>query len=381
MTTKIKNGTLIFSDRTERNDLYITDGTISAVGGEHPFDDEIDAAGQYVAPGFIDMHVHGGAGFEFVDGTEEAVVNAVNIHASRGTTTIFPTISAYDREKTERAMRAVQAAMRNPDVKCHIGGVHLEGPYFSPKQCGAQDPAFIRTPDPAEYEAMIAEFGSLIRRWSWAPELPGSVRFLDCLKRHNIVASAGHTDAEFSHISEMMEHGLDLVTHLYSCTSTITRRGGFRILGVTECAYYFDDLDVEIIADGCHLPPELLKLVYKLKGENRISLITDAIRYGGCENVDNVSDPNGNVPYVIEDGVAKLADRSAFAGSIATADVLIRTCVEKAGIPLPSAVRMVTENPARVMGLSRKGKLEKGFDADIVFMDTALNVTRVILGN
>ena len=172
---------------------------------------------------------------------------------------------------------------------------------------------------------------------------------------------------------------MKLITHLYSCTSTITRKSGFRILGVIETAYLYDNIDVETIADGCHLPPELLKLIYKFKGDENMCLVTDAIRHGGMTNIENETSENGNMPYIIEDGVAKLADRSAFAGSIATTDVLARTCVKKAGIPLESAVKMITETPARIMKLKTKGKLEKGFDADIVIFDENINIKKVLV--
>ena len=381
MTTKISRGLLILPDRIAESDLYVRDGSIAAVTDDPlPFDREIDAHGCYVAPGFIDIHLHGGGGCEFIDGTPEAVKTAANIHAAHGTTTMFPTLSAYDHDRTVRALEVIRSCRDDKDLMPDIAGVHLEGPYFSPKQSGAQDPAYIRVPSASEYEGLAASYGDLIRRWSFAPELPGSDAFMTFLNENGIVASAGHTDAEFSHMTAAYKKGLRLVTHLYSCTSTIRREGGFRILGVTESAYYYDDITAEVIADGCHLPPELLHMVYKLKGEKYTCLVTDAIRYAGMTGTDQLRDPNGNVPYIIEDGVAKLADRSAFAGSIAVADVLIRTCVMRAGIPLLSAVRMMTEVPARIMGLKKKGSLREGCDADIVLLNKDLTVRSVMIG-
>ena len=303
-----------------------------------------------------------------------------NIHGSHGTTTIYPTISAFDIEATKASLSAIREFGHDEEVIPNIAGVHLEGPYFSPKQCGAQDPSCIKEPDEAEYTNLVEEYGDLIKRWSYAPELNNSTVFQDFLNKHDIVGSAGHTDAEFCHMKEAYEHGCKLITHLYSCTSTIVRKGGFRHLGVIESAYYFDDMDVETIADGCHLPPELLQLIFKLKGEDHMCLVTDAIRFGGCTDCDSVVSGNENIPYIIEDGVAKLADRSAFAGSIATTDVLIRTCVHKAGIPLTSAVKMITQTPARVMGLTTKGRLKAGCDADIVIFDEDIQMNKVIVG-
>ena len=380
MITKIKDGALITPGGIVEKNLYIKDGKILDITDkEIPFDEEIDAEGNYVSPGFIDIHVHGGAGYEFVDGTFQAIKEAANIHAQHGTTTIYPTISAYDNEKTAKALYALEKYKDDKEIIPHIYGAHLEGPYFSPKQSGAQDPEFIRTPQREEYEKLFMEYGDVIARWSYAPELDGADELLQFLNENGIVASAGHTDAEFSHIKKAYENGMKLITHLYSCTSTITRKSGFRILGVTETAYLYDDIDVETIADGCHLPPELLRLVYKQKSDEHMCLVTDAIRHGGMTNIENQTSENGNMPYIIEDGVAKLADRSAFAGSIATTDVLVRTCVKKAGIPLESAVKMLTEVPARIMKLQTKGKLEIGYDADIVIFDDDVKIKKLLV--
>ena len=379
MITKIKNGLLILPDEIAEKNLYIKDGKILNITTEELyFDSEIDAERNYVSPGFIDIHVHGGNGYEFVDGTFDAIKEASNIHFRHGTTTIYPTISAYDIEKTIKALAVLKKYKDNEEILPNIFGAHLEGPYFSQKQSGAQDPEFIRTPKKEEYESLFNEYGDVIKRWSYAPELHGADEFLMFLNQNSVVASAGHTDAEFEHIKKAYENGMKLITHLYSCTSTITRKNGFRILGVIETAYLYDDIDVETIADGCHLPPELLKLIYKLKGYEHMCLITDAIRHGGMTGIENETNKNGNMPYIIEDGVAKLIDRSAFAGSIATTDVLVRTCIKKAGIPLISAIKMITEIPARIMNLPLKGKLQEGFDADIVIFDKDINIKKVI---
>lgn len=378
MITKITNGKLILPDGIYEKNLYTEAGIIKKITEENlPFDEEYDAKGNYVSPGFIDIHVHGGNGFEYVDGTKEAVVEATNIHAEHGTTTIFPTISAYDYEKTAKALDAVSDYKNDEKVLADIPGVHLEGPYFSPKQGGAQDPRFIRTPDKAEYEKLYSEYSDVISRWSYAPELPGADEFLKFLNEKNIVAAAAHTDAEYSHIEKAFKNGMRLITHLYSATSTIIRRDGFRVLGVIESAYLFDEMDVETIADGCHLPPELLRLVFKGKGEEHMCLVTDAIRHGGMSDIENATCQNGNMPYIIEDGVAKLQDRSAFAGSIATTDVLVRTCVKKAGIPLVSAVNMITRNPARIMKLADRGELREGLRADILVFDEDINIKKI----
>ena len=380
MITRIKNGKVIVGEHILSCYVYIEDGKILDVTEEElAFDDEIDADGAYVSAGFIDIHVHGGAGYEFVDATKESIKEAANIHALKGTTTIYPTLSAYDNEKTKKALETLKQHMNDEDIMPHIYGAHLEGPYFSPAQSGAQDPSYIRTPDPAEYKELYELYSDIIKRWDYAPELAGAKEFALFLAEKGVVASAAHTDAKLCHMTEAYEAGMKLITHLYSCTSTITRESGFRKLGVIETAYLYDDIDVETIADGCHLPPELLRLVYKFKGPYHMCLVTDAIRHGGLESIENETCENGNMPYIIEDGVAKLADRTAFAGSIATTDVLVRTCVKKAGIPLTDAVSMITEVPARIMGLKNKGRIEKGYDADIVIFDEDIDIKKVII--
>lgn len=381
MTTRIINAKLITPERILENcNLYFTDGVITRITPEESAADVIiDAKGHYVCPGFIDIHVHGGDGFEFIDATREAVLSAANIHGRHGTTTIFPTLSAYSQTDTCAAMDTIRDCMGSSELLPHIGGVHLEGPYFSVKQAGAQDPQYIRDPDPREYQDMISRYGDLIRRWSYAPEKAGAADFQRCLAAHGIIGAAGHTDAEYDHIKTVFDLGCRLVTHLYSGTSTITRKGGFRHLGVIESAYLLDEMDAETIADGCHLPPLLLQLIFKLKGREHMCLVTDAIRFGGRTDCDSTLSGTASVPYIIEDGVAKLADRSAFAGSIATMDALVRVCAQRAGISLTDAVYMATAVPARIMGLPKKGRLQEGYDADLVILDEGLQVQQVIV--
>lgn len=382
MITRICGGKLILPEGiVEGKDLYFEDGVITAVTDSLlPADRVIDAEGSFVSPGFIDIHVHGGDGYEFCDPSQQAILNAANIHGLHGTTTIFPTISAYDVNTTTTALETIENNREHENLIPNIGGVHLEGPYFSAGQCGAQDPQYIRDPVPAEYSRFVERFGDLIARWSYAPERSGSEDFQRYLSEHGIIGSAGHTDAEYSHMQAVYDLGCKLVTHLYSCTSSITRKGGFRHLGVIESAWLLDELDVEAIADGCHLPPALLKMIYKLKGPEHMCLVTDAIRFGGCTSCDTAKGGTESVPYIIEDGVAKLADRSAFAGSIATTDTLIRVCTKDVGIGLADAVKMLTQVPARIMNLPRKGQLKEGFDADIIFFDENISVRKVIVG-
>ena len=326
--------------------------------------------GLYLAPGFIDLHVHGGDGYEFIDATEEAFSKACAVHAKGGTRVIYPTISAADAETTWRALETAERALGSLDAEAP--GVHLEGPYLSPEMRGAQDAVYIRRPDPAEYLPILERFAPIIARWSYAPETDDGL-FLQALNRYSVKAAAAHTAAEYAHILPAYENGCRLVTHLYSGTSTVTRHGGFRRLGVIESAYLLDGMDVEAIADGCHIPAELMRLIVKIKTPAHTALITDAIRYAGMKDIENACGGTERIPYIIEDGVAKLADRSAFAGSIATTEQLLKRTVQ-AGVSLADTVRMMTETPARIMGLTRKGRVAPGYDACFTVFDESLNV-------
>jgi len=330
-----------------------------------------------VSPGFIDIHTHGGGGFSF-DGTSEEIVSAADFHLEHGTTSIFPTVSAAPMEVMLKAGFNIKAAMESKLSKANIIGSHFEGPYLSKKQSGAQCPDFIKSPDKSEYMPVIEQLGDSVARWTYAPENDVNQEFCKALKECGIVPSAGHTDAIYDDMKIAKENGCNLVTHLFSCTSTITRDHGFRRLGVIETAFLDDDMFVEIIADGKHLPPELIRLILKIKGTDTVVLITDSLSLAGTSAKEGIM---GATEYVIEDGVCKLKDRSAFAGSVATADRLVRVMINEAGTSLVNAVKMMTFVPAQIMRLN-KGELAKGKDADIVVFDDNINIqSAFVLGN
>ena len=373
MKTLLTNARII-SDGTiaDEKEVLIQDGTILAVenSGCLTADETVDLHGNYLAPGFIDLHCHGGDGYEFIDGTEEAFLKACAVHAAHGTRVIYPTISATDFSTMYRVLETAEKVL--PKCPIEIPGLHLEGPYLSPEMSGGQDPAYIKAPDAAEYEPLLERFGHLIARWTYAPERDNG-SFLTALNRNRITASIGHSAARYDQILPAYENGCRLVTHLYSCTSTITRQGGFRRMGIIESTYLLDDMYAEAIADGCHLPGDLLRLIVKLKGADRVCLITDAIRFAGVDSTEPLQGGTQSMPYIIEDGVAKLADRSAFAGSIATTDVLLKQSVQ-AGIPLTDVVKMMTQTPADIMRLKTKGRIVPGFDAQFTVFDKEFNI-------
>ena len=366
MITRIKSTQIVTPTGVIAGFVYFENEKITYVGenGALPFDHEIDAGSHYVLPGMIDTHVHGACGFDFCEADVEGILRAVEHHVRHGATTLFPTVTSSNFERTYKALENVEKAMTDPRGAA-IAGVHLEGPYLSPAQSGAQDKSLITPPVPGDYEKLIDRFGAIIKRWDYAPERDEGGVFAAYLQGHGILPSAGHTDAIYDDMCVAREHGCRLITHFYSCTSTITRDKGFRRLGVLECGYLWDDMYIEIIADGKHLPPELLQLIFKLKPHDKILLVSDALKVTG---EDALASSVGTTPCIIEDGVCKLLDRSAFAGSIATADRLLRTVVREAGLPLADAVRMGATNPAALMSLN-KGALAAGLDADILITD------------
>lgn len=337
--------------------------------------DVIDAKGNYISPGFIDIHIHGGGGHDFMDGTEEAYLKIAELHATYGTTSMAPTTLTCAKEDLLKAIDLYKTANLKNTKGAQFIGLHLEGPYFALSQSGAQDTRYIRNPDVEEYKEVIAH-GDIIKRWSVAPELPGAVEMGKYLKSKGIIAAVAHTDAIYEEVLEAVENGYSLATHLYSAMSGVTRRDTYRYAGVIESAFLIDAMDVEIIADGIHLPPPLLKLVYKIKGPDRIALITDSMRAAGMPEGDSIlGNKYTGLKVIVEKGVAKMADRSSFAGSVATTDRLVRTMVQMADIPLIEAVRMISKTPATIMGIENsKGTLTEGKDADVVIFDENINI-------
>ena len=378
-TFKIVNGNIITPEKIiEGGCVLIKNGTISAVSEQNiEAKDavEIDAAGMYVSPGFIDIHVHGGGGFDFMDGHEKAFLEIAATHARYGTTSMLPTTLTSSKEELFHTLEVYENANEKNSNGARFLGLHLEGPYISINQCGAQDPRYIRNPDPAEYKEILAS-ASFIRRWSAAPELEGAIEFGKYVSGKGILVSMAHTDAIYEEALQGFENGYTLATHLYSAMSGVTRRNAYRYAGVIEAAYIIDEMDVEIIADGIHLPPPLLKLVYKIKGAGKTALITDAMRGAGMPEGESVlGNIDTGLKVIIENGVAKLPDRSAFAGSVATADRLVRNMINLADVSLMDAVRMMTVTPARILKADHfTGSLTTGKAADMVIFDKDINI-------
>lgn len=345
--------------------VVVKDGKIDQIS-EAPVEIEgakvIDAAGMNVVPGGIDLHIHGGGGRDYMEGKEDAFRTAVDAHMQHGTTAIYPTLSSSSVEMIMDAARTCEKLMAEPFSP--VMGLHLEGPYFNPKKAGAQIPEFITPPIKKDYEAILNST-SCIKRWDSAPELPGTEEFGKCLLEHGVVAAIAHTNAEYPDVKRAFDAGYTHATHFYNAMTLAHNVREFKHEGTVESVYAIPEMSVEMITDGIHVPPTILKMIYLVKGVEKTALITDALACSASDS-NYVFDPR----VIIEDGVCKLSDRSALAGSVATMDRLVKTAVQKAGIPFADAIRMTSDTPAHIMHIERrKGSLVPGKDADICFYD------------
>lgn len=379
MLKQIVNGRILTPKGwLEGGSVIIEDNKIKAVSNIdlHIVNAEIiDAKGCYVVPGGIDLHTHGGGGRDFIEGTEDAFRAAVNAHMKHGTTTIYPTLSSSTIPSIEAACQVCQKLMAEENSP--VLGLHIEGSYINPKQAGAQNPVLIKAPLPDEYETLLNKY-SCIKRWDVAPELQGSVEFITECRKHGVLTALTCTRATYEDVVAAHDAGLSHAAHFYNAMPVVYKEHEFKVPGTVESVYALQDMTVEVIADGIHVPPVMLNVVYQIKGVEKTALITDSLAYAASEG--NVS---SEPSVILEDGVCKLADHSALAGSIATMDVLIRTCIHRAEIPMVDVFRMVSETPAKIMGIfDRKGSIEEGKDADIMMFDDDIDLTYVMqMGN
>lgn len=341
----------------------------------------IDVRNSLIIPGIIDLHLHGGGGADLMDGSAASIRKIAQTHAQGGSTGILPATLTNSLEDIKKALDTFSSEQEKTVDGARLLGVHLEGPYFSYEQRGAQDPRYLKNPDPEEYLELLERY-PFIKRVSAAPELPGALDLGRELRKRNILASIGHTDAVYDEVVAAVEAGYSHITHLYSGMSGVRRVNCYRVAGAIEAGLLLDELTVEVIADGKHLPGSLLKLIYKCKGAERIALCSDALSAAGMPegNYFLGSDESGQ-EIVVEDGVAWLPDRSAFAGSVVTGTQLLKTMVELAEVPLSEAVKMATITPARILNVDDSlGSLDPGKYADITVLRDDFTVVYTIVG-
>ncbi len=377
--TVYKNAKVVFSDK-------IRDCCVVADGGRiidicDRFDssaEAVDCGGLYLAPGFVDAHVHGGGGYSAMSNNPEDIIKMAKAHLAHGTTSIVPTTLAAPLSRLSDAVLSIKKAAESDGGKT-ILGAHLEGPYISLKYKGAQSAENILNPNEQPPDAVLDLWDKILMMGA-APECDGCLELGDKLKKRGIIASVAHSAASFEQVEEAARHGYSDVTHIYSACTACFKVGIFRVAGVVEAGLVRDDFSTQAIADLRHLPVGVLKLIYKAKGAEKMYVITDGLEFSASDLRENEVYPQENgVGVIFEDGVMKLADRSALAGSVATLSDCVRNMYKTVGAPLYDAVRMASQTPAEVLGFgSRIGKIAKGYDADLVLFDEDVNIKKVI---
>jgi N-acetylglucosamine-6-phosphate deacetylase len=377
------NARLIFPDEVRDGlEVVARDGKIVAIDEQirqtqARGEEIVDLAGNYLAPGFIDLHVHGALGHDSMEASAEAFRAICDFHAKGGTTSLLLTMATAPLETLGGVLRAVRDCIGRRALWSRpsgaIAGVHVEGPFISKAKCGAQREEFIQKPSPAHVQQLLAH-ADVIKRVTIAPELPGALEAIENFRAHGISVSGGHSDAWDEDARAAFERGMRSVTHTFNCMSSARRRGVYRVGGLLEFALSEPQISCELIADGHHVSPTLMKMLYRTKGCGGICLVTDATAGAGLPDGSRFS-LFGN-DCIVEAGVCLLADRSALAGSASQMIHLVRTMVHKVNVPLNEAVAMVTQNPARAIGLATKGRLAVGADADLVVLSPGLDVLR-----
>jgi N-acetylglucosamine-6-phosphate deacetylase len=372
-----KNGRLIFPNGVRDGlDLLVEDGMITAIRGQAPAMGEqiVDLEGSYLAPGFIDIHVHGAMGRDTMEASEKAFRAICDYHVTGGTTSLLLTTATAPTKAIINVVNAVHDCRSS--IK-QIAGVHVEGPFISKAKAGAQRVSSMRKPTPPAY-APLLKHCDIIKRMTIAPELPGALELIDQLRANGVSVSGGHSDAWEDDARTAFEHGMRNVTHTFNCMSTTRRRGIDRVAGLLEFAMSEPEIICELIADGHHVSPTLMKMLYRAKGARGICLVTDATAGAGLPDGSKFS--LYGTKCIAEAGVCLLADRSALAGSASRMIDLIRTMVTKIGVPLHEAIVMATDTPAFAVGLNNKGQFKIGGDADLVVISPELEVLWTFLG-
>jgi N-acetylglucosamine-6-phosphate deacetylase len=371
-----KNGRLIFPNGVRDGlDLLVEDGMITAIRPQAPAMGEqvVDLEGNYLAPGFIDLHVHGAMGHDTMEATPKAFRAICDYHASGGTTSLLLTTATATIKAILEVVNEVRA--RKSSIK-QIAGIHVEGPFISRTKAGAQRASLMRKPMKKMY-APLLEHCDIIKRMTIAPELSGAIKLVDELRNNGVSVSGGHSDAWEDDARAAFEQGMRSVTHIFNCMSTTRRRGIDRMAGLLEFAMSEPEIICELIADGHHVSPTLMRMLYRVKGFTGICLVTDATAGAGLPDGSKFS--LYGTKCITEAGVCLLADRSALAGSASRMIDLIRTMVTKVGVPLHEAIVMTTDTPAFTVGLTNKGQFKIGGDADLVVISPEIKVVRTFV--
>lgn len=375
MRQLFKNARIVMPDRIMDGSVLVEGNIIAEVSGkpiQTDADETIDCQGLYLSPGFVDIHVHGGGGADFMDGEEEAVKTVLHTHARYGTTAMLPTTLSSSPKKVIKALQTIEKAQSEWKEGPRILGAHLEGNFFSMEHKGAQDPEFIFPPTKENYMPIVTSVSN-IKRISCSPEVENALNFAEEMSRKGILVSAAHSNANYEQFLAGVNHGFSHITHIYNGCSFVHDPNYYCSGGAVEAALLLDEVCVEAIADGRHVAKELLKLLYKIKGPEKMHLCTDAMSAAAMPTDREYK--LGNLDVVIRDSVAVLKSEQTFAGSVSTTDRLVRTMYHTAGVPLYDAVRMISATPAKQIGeYHRLGSIRTGKLADINLFDEDIQI-------
>ena len=377
----IKNGAVITPYEKRKCDVRVANGIITEIGNIEANGEEIiDATDLYVCPGLVDIHTHGGGGGDFMDATEESFDKALGFHSKNGTTSLLATSLTAPVDQVEDMICMVREYIKKTETKCRIMGAHLEGPYISYKNKGAQPESYLRVPSKDSYD-FILDNKDVIRTVTLAPELDGAPKMIRDLVENGMVVCGGHDDAEKKFVMPAIDAGLSHCTHLWCAMSTVAMRDGVRDIGLFEVGMLDDRLSVELIADNHHITPDMARLVYKCKCADKMCVVSDCLRAGGMP-MDGTLYYLGKTShqFIVSDGVARLPDNTRYAGSIQPISQMVRNLVNGAEMPLVDAIRTASLTPAKVAKLDDKvGSISIGKYADFCFMDKNLNVVKTIV--
>lgn len=368
----IKNCRIVHEDRIEKGAVSLDSSKIEAINPEYYIDDEvIDAEGLYLAPGFIDIHIHGAGGYDTMDGTYEAINNISKTIVNNGTTSYLPTTMTCDMEDIKKAISAISEAVDRGTEGANVLGAHLEGPFISLFAIGAQNPKFIKWPSIETFVEIVQDKISYIKAVTLAPEIEGAKELIKFLCKNNIVVSAGHTKATYEETIEGIKCGISHATHLFNAMTGFQHREP----GVVG-AIFDTDITTEAICDGIHIAYPSIRVSLKQKTTDNMILITDAM--SACGMAEGTYSLGGQAVFVKE-GAARL-ENGALAGSILTLDKAIKNVLDNTKYELYEIVKMATSNAARHCGVAhRKGKIKEGYDADLVLFDENIDIKLVIV--
>ena len=362
----VRNGSLLIEGEKIAQIYSRADAGISA-------DKVIDGKGSIAIPGYIDVHVHGGAGHDIGNGSLEAIYGTRDFYQEHGVTMIFPTFMTNRLEIIEEGLRNLRTARStNAPGKAEIAGCHIEGPFLNPMYKGCQSAELIIPLDDDNFR-MFEEYRDVIARITVAPEYADNTKYFPRLRELGIQISVGHSCATISQVAEAVKMGATSVTHLYNAQSQTHKEGPYRIGGVTEAGLTFDELYTEAICDGYHLPNELVQIAYRCKGPDKMLVISDASLCAGMKSGSVVR--TSGVDFLVEDGIAMNADRTSFASSTSPIDKMVRHLIFNVKLPIADVVKMSSATPAKLMGIfERKGSIREGKDADILLVDSSFNI-------